>query len=119
MKRFIPYFSHIFLPLQKMIKKDTLFKWGEKEKEAFQIIKQAIVDSHSLSTPNFTNDFILYTFASDLSYATVLTQPDDKKIETPISFFISNFQGAELNYTRVKNKLLQFIKQSNIFTLFF
>ena len=49
-----------------MIKKDALFKWGKQEKEAFQIIKQEIIDAPSLSTPNFTNDFILYTFAYDL-----------------------------------------------------
>jgi hypothetical protein len=34
-KRFVPDFSHIVLPLQTMIKKNSVFKWGHNEKEAF------------------------------------------------------------------------------------
>ena len=36
--------------------------------------------------PIFSNQFILYTFSSELSYATVLTQPNEQKIEAPIFF---------------------------------
>ena len=39
-KRFIPDFSQIVLPMQNMIKKNSVFKWGYKEKEAFDAIKQ-------------------------------------------------------------------------------
>ena len=38
-KRFIPDFSQIVLPMQNMIKKNLVFKWGYKEKEAFDAIK--------------------------------------------------------------------------------
>ena len=98
-KRFILDFSHIILPLQKMIKKNSLFKWGDDEKEAFKTIKQAIINGASLSTPNFSNSFILYTFSSNMSCIAVLTQSNEHKIEGPIVFFSSNFQGDELNYT--------------------
>ena len=39
-KRFVPDFSRIVLPLQTMIKKNSVFKWGSTEKEAFDSIKQ-------------------------------------------------------------------------------
>ena len=71
-----------------MIKKNALLKWGHTEREAFDIIKQAIINSPSLTTPYFSNHFILYTFASETSYVVVLTQINDKKIEAPIYFFI-------------------------------
>ena len=35
-RRFIPSFSEIIRPLQKMIKKDAIFNWGQTEKESFQ-----------------------------------------------------------------------------------
>ena len=38
-KRFVPNFSHIILPLQTMIKKNSVFRWGVVEKEAFDLIK--------------------------------------------------------------------------------
>ena len=73
-RRFIPSFSEIIRPLQKMIKKDAIFNWGQTEKEYFQRILEAISEAHSILSPDFNKDFILYTFASDISYAAVLTQ---------------------------------------------
>jgi len=61
-KRFVPNFSRIVLPLQSMIKKNYVFKWGHTEHEAFNLIKEEIINAPSLATQNFSNHFILYTF---------------------------------------------------------
>eukprot|EP00253_Pinus_taeda_P027520 PITA_27520 len=87
-----------------MIKKKSVFKWGSAEKEAFDLIKQSIINAPTLNTPNFYNHFTLYTIASDLSYALVLTQINNHNLEAPISFYSSNFQGAELNYSEVEKQ---------------
>ena len=39
-KIFVPDFLQIVLPLQTMIKKNSVFKWGHNEREAFDLIKQ-------------------------------------------------------------------------------
>ena len=52
-KIFVPDFSRIVSPLQVMIKKNSIFKWGEDEYEAFNLIKQVIVNAPSLETPIF------------------------------------------------------------------
>src|ERR1700733_7398721 len=109
-KRFVPDFSHIISPLQSMIKKNAVFKWGLIEKEAFNQIKQSIVNAPSLITPNFSNPFTLYTIASNTSYAAVLTQLNDHNLEAPISFFSSNLQGAELNYSDVEKQAFAVFK---------
>ena len=101
-KRFVPDFSRIISPLQNMIKKNSSFKWGIDEHEAFNLIKQAIINDPSLATPNFSESFILYTFASEESYAAILTQVNQEKAEATIAFFSSNLQGAELNYLDVE-----------------
>ena len=49
-------------------------------------------------SPEFLQDFTLYTFASDRSYAVVLTQKNAENNEVPIAFMSSAFKGAELNY---------------------
>lgn len=87
-----------------MIKKNSIFKWGHTEHEAFDLIKQAILNAPSLATPNFSNHFILYTFASKKSYVVILTHVNGEKVEARISFFISNFQGVELNYLDVEQQ---------------
>ena len=52
-------------------------------------------------SPDFSQDFTLYTFASDHSYVAVLTQKNVEKNEVPIPFMSSAFEGAELNYLAV------------------
>ena len=53
-------------------------------------------------TPNFSDPFTLYTFASNKSYTAILTQANQDKAEAPIAFFRSNLQGVELNYSDVE-----------------
>jgi hypothetical protein len=97
-RRFVPSFSEMVRPLQNLIKKDVQYHWGPLESQAFDSIKKAIIDAPSLMSPDFYQDFTLYTFASDRSYVVVLTQKNVENNEVPISFMSSSFKGAELNY---------------------
>ena len=72
MRRFIFDFK-IVKPLQDMIKKDFNFKWTKERREAFDKIKESIVEAPTLQSLNFDNEFILYKFASDHSIVTMLT----------------------------------------------
>ena len=84
-----------------MIKKDIIFSWGDKEKESFIRIREAIAKAPALVSPDFRKVLILYTFASNISYAVVLTQKNQQEDEVPISFLSSHLKGAELNYHEV------------------
>ena len=81
-----------------MIKKDSNFKLSKERKEAFDKIKETIVEAPTLRSPNFDNEFILYTFASDHSIAAVLAQKNEDGEEFPVSFMSIGLQGAELKY---------------------
>ena len=100
-RRFVPNFAQIVKPLQQMVKQSAQFKWTEIEKNAFRKIKIVVAHAPSLKIPNFGKDFILYTFASDDSLATVLTQKEDGGDEFPISFMSTGLQGAKLNYPSI------------------
>ena len=82
------------------------------------MIKQSIVNAPFLTTPNFLNPFTLYTFSSDKSYVDVLTQMNDQQFEAPTSFFSSNLQGAELNYTSIEKQAFAVVKAIKHFDLF-
>eukprot|EP00253_Pinus_taeda_P015411 PITA_15411 len=101
-----------------MIKKNSNFKWGQDEHEAFNLIKQAIINAPSLATQNFSESFILYTFASEKSYVAILTQENQEKAEAPIAFFSSNLQGAELNYSDVEKQAYAVFKAIKYFRPF-
>jgi hypothetical protein len=72
-KRFVPSFSEMVRPLQNLIKKDVVYRWGSKSSQAFDSIRKSIIEAPSLMSPDFSQDFTLYTFASDRSYDLVLT----------------------------------------------
>ena len=55
----------------------------------------------TLVSPYHNKCFILYTFASDTSYAVVLTQKNDEGEEFPVAFMSLGFQNVELKYPEV------------------
>ena len=50
-----------------MIKNYANFSWVNNEKELFKRIIEAIYEAPSLLSPDFSKDFILSTFALDIS----------------------------------------------------
>ena len=83
MRRFLPDFAQIVKPLQQMVKQSVQFKWIDSEKDAFNKIKKSIAHPPSLKIPNFEKDSILYTFSSNDSLETVLTQKEEGEMSTP------------------------------------
>ena len=70
---------------------------------------------HHLKSPNFEKDFILYTFASDISLAAVLTQKQEGGDEYPMSFMSTSLQGVELNYPAVDKQAYAVFKVVKLF----
>eukprot|EP00253_Pinus_taeda_P020679 PITA_20679 len=103
-RKFVSSFTEIMRPIQLMMKKDDVYRWSDEAKKSFQQIKEAITKAPILVSPNFDKEFLLYTFASDISYAAILTQKNNDDNEVPISYMSSNLQGAELNYPDVEKQ---------------
>ena len=110
MRRFIFKFAEIVKPLQEMIKKDSNFKCSKDRKEAFDNIKEAIAETPILRSPNFDNEFILCTFASDHSIVVVLTQKNEDGEEFLVSFMSTRLQGAELKYPAIDKQAFAVFK---------
>ena len=98
-QRFVPNFDQVVKPLEFLVKKDVPFKWSNEQQEAFIKIHKSIAEAPSLMPPYFSKDFILYTFATDFSYAAFLTQKNHEDTEILISFMSSTIKGFELNYS--------------------
>jgi hypothetical protein len=68
-----------------------------------------------LLSPDFSRDFILYTFASEIAFTIVLTQKNCEGDEFPIAFMISSLQGEELDYPKVEKQDYVIFKVVNHF----
>nr|GEX32897.1 putative reverse transcriptase domain-containing protein [Tanacetum cinerariifolium] len=63
-RRLIEGFSKIAKPMTKLTQKGIKFEWGEKEENAFQLIKQKLCSASILALPEGSEDFVVYCDAS-------------------------------------------------------
>ena len=55
-----------------MLKKDNEVKWIAKAKASFERVKKAIGEEPVLVSPDYTKEFLIFSFASKYTVATVL-----------------------------------------------
>ncbi|GKA46985.1 putative reverse transcriptase domain-containing protein [Tanacetum coccineum] len=58
--RFIEGFSKIARPMTKLTQKSVKFKWGEKAKAAFQLLKQKMCSAPILALPEGSENFVVH-----------------------------------------------------------
>nr|GEV11797.1 putative reverse transcriptase domain-containing protein [Tanacetum cinerariifolium] len=73
-RRFIEGFSKIAKSMTKLTQKGIKFDWGEKEENAFQLIKQKFCIALILALPEGIKDFVVYCDASHKGLGVVLMQ---------------------------------------------
>ncbi|GJX90017.1 putative reverse transcriptase domain-containing protein [Tanacetum coccineum] len=73
-RRFIKGFSKIAKSMTKLTQKGIKFDSGEKEENAFQLIKQKLCSAPILALPEGSKDFVVYCDASHKGIGAVLMQ---------------------------------------------
>ncbi|KAJ9535892.1 hypothetical protein OSB04_un000948 [Centaurea solstitialis] len=93
-RRFIANFSKIAQPLTTLTQKDKKFIWGEKQEEAFQLLKHKLCNAPILALPEGTDNFVVYCDASHQGLGCVLMQN-----EKVIAYASRQLKVPEKNYT--------------------
>ncbi|GKA05416.1 reverse transcriptase domain-containing protein [Tanacetum coccineum] len=73
-RRFIENFSKIAKPLTLLTQKNKAYVWGDKQEEAFRILKEKLCNAPVLALPDGPNDFVVYCDASNQGFGCVLMQ---------------------------------------------
>lgn len=97
LRRFIPNLAEHLREMTNMLKKDYEVKWSEKSCKSFHVVKLSLITGPILIRPDYTDDFIIFSFASEHTMAARIMQKRDK-IELPIAFFSRNIKDANLTY---------------------
>ncbi|GKA75244.1 putative reverse transcriptase domain-containing protein [Tanacetum coccineum] len=93
-RRFIEGFSKIAKSMTKLTQKGIKFDYGEKEENAFQLIKQTLCSTPILALPEGSEDFVVYYDASHKGLGAVL-MPREKVI----AYASRQLKVHEKNYT--------------------
>nr|GFA56659.1 putative reverse transcriptase domain-containing protein [Tanacetum cinerariifolium] len=93
-RRFIEGFSKIAKPMTKLTQKKVKFEWGDKQEAAFQLLKQKLCSAPILALPKESEDFIVYSDASNKGLGAVLMQR-----ENVISYASRQLKIHSKNYT--------------------
>nr|GEV23992.1 putative reverse transcriptase domain-containing protein [Tanacetum cinerariifolium] len=73
-RRFIKGFSKIAKSMTKLTQKNVKFDWGEKDEDAFQLIKQKLCSAPILALLKGSENFIVYYDASHKGLGAMLMQ---------------------------------------------
>jgi hypothetical protein len=73
-RKFVANFGILSRPLTNLLKKGQLFVWHSEHEQAFNALKQALINAPVLALPDFSQQFEIETDASDKGIGAVLHQ---------------------------------------------
>ena len=108
-RRFIKGFSKICRPLHDLTKKDTPFRWGEEQQEAFQKLKDALTSEPILAMWDPDQETQLEVDLSGFALSGIILQKLDDGLWHPIAFRSESMILAERNYKIYDKEMLAII----------
>jgi hypothetical protein len=81
-----------------MLRKGNEIMWNPEAKNSFGYIKVELTRDPMISNRYFTKDFIMFSFTSENTIASVLLQNDEQKFENPIAYFSRMSWDVPLRY---------------------
>lgn len=103
-RRFIKNFADITNPLNKLLRKGTVFTWSIECQRSFEKLKSKLLSPQILQFPDFQKDFIIITDASKMACGAVLAQLHDG-VELPVAFASKAFTKGESNKSTIEQEL--------------
>nr|GFA26545.1 reverse transcriptase [Tanacetum cinerariifolium] len=92
-RRFVEGFSHLALPLTKLMRKGEKFVWNEEREKSFEELKQRLVSAPVLTLPFGSGGFQIYSDASKKGLSCVLMQHGNV-----IAYASRQLKPYEVNY---------------------
>jgi hypothetical protein len=110
LRRFISNFAELVKHITAMLRKGHEVKWTSESRESFVQIKKALTEAPVLVSPDYSKDFLIFSFASCDTVEAVLLQKNDQGKEQPIAFFSKALRDAELRYEIMEKQAYALVK---------
>lgn len=116
--RFIPNLAEISRKIIDILKWDIEVKWNEDSKKSFSEVKATLSRAPTLANPNYTKEFIVFSFTSKHNIAMVILQKQKQGVEQFIAFFCRVLRDVALNYDIMEKQAFVFVKALKDFQVF-
>ena len=104
-RKFIQDFSTIAGPLHELARKDVEFKWTDDCEQAYNTLREALMQPPVLAYPDYDKPYTLETDASDDAVGFVLSQEVDGK-QRPIAYSGKRMNDAQKNYSTTEKEAM-------------
>jgi hypothetical protein len=104
-RKFIKEYALIASPLTELLKQTNPFIWSTTCEDAFQKLKQSLIQPPVLATLDPGKPFVVHTDASDVAVGAVLMQKHDEGLR-PLAYFSKKLGEREMNYPTHDKELL-------------
>jgi hypothetical protein len=118
LRRFVSNFVELVKHITTMLRKWNEVKWTAKSRESFNQIKKALTKAPVLINPDYSKDFLIFSFASFDTVATVLLQKNDAGLVQPISFFNRTLRDANVRYDIMEKQAYALVKDLTSFRVY-
>jgi hypothetical protein len=115
LRRFVPNFAEEVKLITTMLKKENEVRWTSESRHSFEKIKKALAEAPVLISPDYSKDFLIFSFASPDTVAAVLLQTNDIELEQPIAYFSRALRDAEVRYDTMEKQAYALVKALKAF----
>jgi len=108
-RQYIPGFTGVAQPLNQLTTKGVWWQWTQEEQQAFDHLKQRLMEVAILAYPDPAKEYVLDTDASDHSVGAVLSQVQSRS-EVAVAYYSKTLAATEKNYCTTRKELLAVVK---------
>jgi hypothetical protein len=120
LRRFVSNFAELVKYITTMLRKDSEIKRTAESRDYFDQIKKYLTEAPVLVSPDYSKDFLIFSFGSFDTTTTVLLQKNVEGLEQPIAFFSRALRDVELKYNIMEKQayaLVKYLKSFRVYVL--
>ncbi|XP_030039241.2 uncharacterized protein K02A2.6 [Manduca sexta] len=103
-RNFIPNASSMLSPLHELLRSETHWQWGERQRCCMAAVRRELASERVLAHFEPTAQLLVAVDAGPYGLGAVLSQRDDAGIERPLAYASRSLSTSERNYSQIQKE---------------
>lgn len=108
MSKFAPNLAEITQPLRELLIKENQWVWGEPQRRAFQLVKEALTSTPVLALFDPNRETVVSADVSSFGLGAVLLQKQQTGDFKPVAYISRSMTPTEQRYAQIEKEALAF-----------